>query len=1432
LTDIRPIEPTADGIVPNTNAAGCNPTEGCYSWTVPDIEDNKDENIKLRIRDPNDAGAEIISTTFKIIPKFTVVFPNGNTDPNLTDKLKIGHRTGDTVTPYTLTWTSSSSQTRTPQVQLLYSTTGGAPYTKVITTTNNTGSYSWVTANGGVPDDISSQVKVRVLDASDSVAFDDSNFNLKIISNLKLNTPNGGATYDVGDPLTFTWENIGTLANVEMAYSTGGASFTSPVVVLATTPHDGSEAWPVGVADAISQTVRVRVRSLTDDGFDISDADFRIRGKLAVTAPTTGARLAIGQPYSITWTANGTIPTVEIKYDINDGKGADNIAGNADDYPYTINASAPGCTPVSPALTCNGSFNWTSVPDTATALARIRIKDTRAAESDVIGVSNVHNIVGNFTLLAPNGSEDWRVNSNQTVQFNWGGTMPNVEFHYTKTNADPTQDTGWFSIGSQNYGAGDGSGGAIRTFAWTIPNDISPTVKVRVRFVSDPSVYDVSNNNFQIRGAFTLTTPNGNSNVTLTDRWITFRSKTIQWTSMGTMPNVLLQYSNDNFVSDIQTIGTVSNCTPVFPALTCNGSYAWTVADRVMKNGANFTVATDPLGTYPGPNLVKIRVKDPNDSAVFDDSDFNFKLDYANVKWDIRDLLTNASLSGLTVKMVKDVDLNYTIWNQAGLTTNPAINRATPAGTWVTTWSKTEYTDLGVTVTVTDNDLDYSVPTLGPLYMQTSTVHIWSSISQVSYDPTLDKLAVVAWLERDGSKVPGPTEAFFRIRESGTIVATLGSPTAASPNNAQIGAGWDTGVQVPPPPHEPALPDVDGYFKFTMNAPTGLLSGKVYVGEAQTKIGTGGVFKTPMTFDITSEKKLEEVKALVTTQLDKPLSQVEGAIIGQMTALIGLSQGETVKQILNAQTGIIQTAITNFQTTVSSSVTSLQSAATESLNAATQLKSTAERFSWNASTTPNPALAGAEITITAQGLPGKQPILSVYNHLNKEIVASALMKEDTTNPGNYSYKFKASESNFKPGEVYTYIVTEETSGGLTAGSGLVESMSLTTVAGLAAAAPGAERAAKAALDAVKALEATMSKGGDVGGVKDAVADLQKTINEIPDMIQKTMTKEGSPMVQMKSTVEEIQKHLKDLAGQEGYDFKDIFKEALSESPTVKEIRQSADNISTSVQMVSAVMEAKLGGTDDPIVSVSYTSGSVVLRVVAVNPSDVKIQEVPIKIYLPQEAGPANILEMGDLKLSYDFDKGLYFVYKEKVVLQPKETRVFAVELDDIWFIKQDLMDSLRSQTEHIIDRLKDTPYQDQANVVAQTIYGRLAQIGVSQADESVNKELHIGLYRTNLKTIDRIKEDIAKLEKLLVAVGAPPAPDILAESKLNLKSPSRATTWFIIFAILIFIGLLGAVFFFTWQAQVRVASDLSGKNPSESFPGVKPLNKEEHKKAS
>ena len=218
---------------------------------------------------------------------------------------------------------------------------------------------------------------------------------------------------------------------------------------------------------------------------------------------------------------------------------------------------------------------------------------------------------------------------------------------------------------------------------------------------------------------------------------------------------------------------------------------------------------------------------------------------------------------------------------------------------------------------------------------------------------------------------------------------------------------------------------------------------------------------------------------------------------------------------------------------------------------------------------------------------------------------------------------------------------------------------------------------------------------------------------------------------------------------------------------------------------------------------------ITMSVVAVNPSAEKTQVVPVKIELPQEVAPNDILETGELKLEYSEDRKAYYVYKEAVALAPKETRVFQVVVRDIWFIPQGELDSLRGYTLLLLGRLEKSEYFATAKELAATIIKRLDGIQTTQNDESLSRKSRIGAYRYHLQTLAEIKEDLARMEKLLAFIGGPPVPDILTESALKSDAPSQTTTWLVIFLIIIFVGLLGGQFFMTWHRRAQTTQDLA-----------------------
>ena len=229
---------------------------------------------------------------------------------------------------------------------------------------------------------------------------------------------------------------------------------------------------------------------------------------------------------------------------------------------------------------------------------------------------------------------------------------------------------------------------------------------------------------------------------------------------------------------------------------------------------------------------------------------------------------------------------------------------------------------------------------------------------------------------------------------------------------------------------------------------------------------------------------------------------------------------------------------------------------------------------------------------------------------------------------------------------------------------------------------------------------------------------------------------------------------------------------------------------------------------------------VTISIVAVNPSAERTQLVPIRIDLPQEVTSKDVLSKGELKLEYDDKRSIYYVYKEGVPLQPKETRIFRVTIRDLWFIPKRELDDLKNYTNILLGKLEGSTYYKTGKSWAVASIEKLDEIETSQADESISRKARIGAYRYHRKAIERIKEDLARMEKLLTFTGGPPVPEMLEESPLKADAPSTTTTWLVIFLILVFLSLLGGQFFFTWQNKTKAV--LKSGAAREIFPSGGP----------
>jgi len=225
-----------------------------------------------------------------------------------------------------------------------------------------------------------------------------------------------------------------------------------------------------------------------------------------------------------------------------------------------------------------------------------------------------------------------------------------------------------------------------------------------------------------------------------------------------------------------------------------------------------------------------------------------------------------------------------------------------------------------------------------------------------------------------------------------------------------------------------------------------------------------------------------------------------------------------------------------------------------------------------------------------------------------------------------------------------------------------------------------------------------------------------------------------------------------------------------------------------------------------------------MRVVAVNPSSTREQVVPVKIYLPEEVTPKDIVGSRDLKVEYDDSKGMYYASREDVLLKPKETRIFEVEVKDVWIVPQDKLKSLGEQTTFVLKRLEGSEFYEGSKILADAIFSSLDIIARTQNDETVGRKQHIGIYRNNMKLVEEIERNIDRLERQLTLLAALPVPEVLEQDKIKSDSPTKTTTWMIIFIIIIFVGMLGGVFFFTWHSQARSTKDFITGVRKKVFP--------------
>jgi photosystem II stability/assembly factor-like uncharacterized protein len=596
-----------------------------------------------------------------------------------------------------ISWYTTSTS---PYVDLHYST-DSINWTLIASHYQNSGMYNW-----SIPYINTDTVWYRVSDYFNPNISDVNDAPLKIIltdSLLALTQPASSSIIQSGTPYNITWNSFG-VASVDIEFSDDNGS-TWSTVAINVNANLHQYVWQV--PNNITNNALIRIKNSTfPTQSSQNTATFTISNFfLTLSSPNGGENLNNGSNYYITWQSVG-IDFVDIFYSTDGGASYNIIDSNV----YNI-----------------GYFNWQINASTGSN-CKIKIADSNNQflfdESNA--AFSINSTTPTITLLSPNGSEQLLHNTGQYITWQSSG-ISNIDVSYSLNGGATYIPLASNIPSSPAY------------YFWLVPDTFSLSAKIKISAVSNPSINDVSNNNFTISNVgsqVTLTSPVGGE---------IFNSSSyqmIKWNHINS-PFVKLYYSING--------GTSYN----FINAAFNDSvYIWEVP--AVSSAA-----------------CRIKVEDGNNPAVFDASSAVFSINNQAVSTNIIqiDSLSNTNLcAGGSFTLSYDISGSYNTGNHF------RVHLSDPSGNF------TSFTDIGGISSTTSGSIQCNIPQ----YVLSGNAY---SIRVVSDNP-VSTAAVYSY----GSLTINKANADFSSDKQlvlfpNTAVSFISSASASAINSSN----WNTG---------------------------------------------------------------------------------------------------------------------------------------------------------------------------------------------------------------------------------------------------------------------------------------------------------------------------------------------------------------------------------------------------------------------------------------------------------------------------------------------------------------------------------------------------------------------------------------------------------------------------------------------------------------
>ncbi len=215
------------------------------------------------------------------------------------------------------------------------------------------------------------------------------------------------------------------------------------------------------------------------------------------------------------------------------------------------------------------------------------------------------------------------------------------------------------------------------------------------------------------------------------------------------------------------------------------------------------------------------------------------------------------------------------------------------------------------------------------------------------------------------------------------------------------------------------------------------------------------------------------------------------------------------------------------------------------------------------------------------------------------------------------------------------------------------------------------------------------------------------------------------------------------------------------------------------------------------------------------------KEITISSLLPKDIKAEDVIDRQGFNILYDESRKVYFLEK-KEMFDAKQNKKYTIVLKDIWRIPEQDINYYKEQTTNLYKFFEDTPYLKFAKEQMDAIMRMLDEIVQLQGEVagSTSLEERMKAYVLNQQKMNVVKGKLHDLQQLLPELGLRKenAKDFLTRIKYWVKQltevkdavlisvglePDTPMTWWIIFGIVLFLGIVSTIFYVTWLKKLQ-----------------------------